>query len=129
MLHAATLELAKGTALKHRLTIAFSKHLSQIDPADLPAAARQEFIDIVRSLEAVRPLPGESAVQATVRKMSAEEADRCASRIVGLFGELARLSVMLPGDADSVPRPLSDRARAERREEGEGVPLLYAVEA
>ena len=128
-LHAATLELAKGTSLKHRLTIAFSKHLSLVDPSELPASLRDEFILLLRALEAVRPMTGESAVQATVRKMSADEADRCASRIVGLFGQLASLSLSLPADESGASRPLSDRDHGERREEGGGAPMLYAVEA
>ncbi len=129
-LHAATLELVKGTNLKQRLTVAFSKHLSQLDPTEFPVALRDEFVGIVRGLEAVRPLPGESAVQATVRKMSAEETDRCARRIVGLFGELARLGVLQGEDEKKAPRPLTARDRDERREDGGNtIPLLYAVEA
>src|ERR1700674_1808467 len=37
MLHAATLELTKGTSLKQRLATAFSKHLRYLDAADLPS--------------------------------------------------------------------------------------------
>ncbi len=124
-LHAATLELAKATPIKQRLTCAFSKHLKYIDASDLPPALRCEFHDLLRGLEAVAPLPGETPVQATVRKMSAEDADVVAARIVVLFGEVARISAA---------RPYEDEADAPRRERyaddsANVVPLLYAAEA
>jgi hypothetical protein len=125
-LHAATLELAKSTPIKQRLTHAFSKHLKYIDPVQLPQALRCELHDILRGLEAVAPLPGETPVQATVRKMSAEDADLFATRIVVLFGEVARAAV---------PARSHEAASVEQRLErfgddaGNVVPLLYAAEA
>ena len=127
-LHAATLELAKGTSLKQRLAVAFSKHLREIEVAELPAALQEQFIAIRNGLEAVRPLPGESAVQATVRKMSAAQADIYAARIVDLFGEVARANstlAALPRPAE--PAPLN--AYRDRAEALHVVPLLYAAEA
>ena len=126
-LHAATLELTKGTSLKHRLAIAFSKHLRDIDATELPTALQEQFLAIRQGLEAVRPLPGESAVQATVRKMSAEQADLYAARIVDLFGEAARATTVLPVNraAESTPLP----AYRERPDGLHVVPLLYAAEA
>jgi|SRR5712671_1756792 len=126
-LHAATLELTKGTSLKHRLAIAFSKHLREIDAAELPAALQDEFLEIRRGLEVVRPLPGETAVQATVRKMSAEQANLVAARIVDLFGEVARASTVtaLPRASDSAPL----NGYRERPDTLHVVPLLYAAEA
>jgi hypothetical protein len=126
-LHAATLELAKGTSLKHRLAVAFSKHLQEIEAADLPAALQEQFIAIRNGLEAVRPLPGESAVQATVRKMSAAQADVCAARIVDLFGEVARTTTLaaLPRPTETAPL----NAYRDRAETLHVVPLLYAAEA
>jgi hypothetical protein len=125
-LHAATLELTKGTSLKQRLASAFSKHLCRLDPIDLPAELRAEFTELVRGLESVRPLPGESAVQATVRKMSGEEADRYAARIVRLFGNLAARGAVEAGPVVvELPAP-----RFEEHERARGaVPLLYAAEA
>jgi hypothetical protein len=124
-LHAATLELAKATPIKQRLAHAFSKHLKYIDAAQLPPSLRGEFHDLVRGLEAVAPLPGETPVQATVRKMSAEDADLFATRIVVLFGEVARACV---------PRAVETEADAPRLErfaddDRNVVPLLYAAEA
>ncbi len=124
-LHAATLELAKATPIKQRLACAFSKHLKYLDAAQLPPALRCEFLDLVRGLESVAPLPGESPVQATVRKMSAEDADLFAARIVVLFGEVARASALRSLESEV------DEPRRERfADDGLNVvPLLYAAEA
>jgi hypothetical protein len=124
-LHAATLELTKGTSLKHRLTVAFSKHLRELDSTELPAPLQEEFVAIIQGLEAVPPLPGESAVQATVRKMSAEQADLYAARIVDLFGKVAGAGAVASRTAETVPlNGFRDRSDARH-----AVPLLYAAEA
>ena len=125
-LHAATLELTKGTSLKQRLASAFSKHLCRLDPDDLPTELRAEFTELVRGLESVRPLPGESAVQATVRKMSGDDADRYAARIVGLFGELASQGAV---NGNAVVLELPTPRYEEHERARSGVPLLYAAEA
>jgi hypothetical protein len=124
-LHAATLELAKATPIKQRLTLAFSKHLKHVDAEQLPVTLRCEFHDIVRGLEAVQPLPGETPVQATVRKMSTDDADLIATRIVVLFGEVARAATVHVSAADAA------EARQGRFpvEDNNFVPLLYAAEA
>ena len=85
-LHLAAQELASSANIKQRLTAAFSKHLLELDPAELPKESRGEFQSIARQMTCVRPLRGETAVAATVRKMSVEEAGECAQRIVGLLG-------------------------------------------
>ena len=125
MLHAATLELAKSTPIKQRLVCSFSKHLRHIEPAQLPAALRCEFHDLMRGLEAVSPMPGESPVQATVRKMSTEDADLFATRIVVLFGEVARASapaaIEIPAHEPRHERYVDDADNV--------VPLHYAAEA
>lgn len=123
-LHAATLELAKSAPIKQRLTLAFSKHLKHIDALQLPPSLRCEFLDILRGLEAIPPLPGETPVQATVRKMSAEDADLYAARIVVLFGEVARASTVPARDVE--PEPRVERYADDATNV---VPLLYAAEA
>ena len=126
-LHAATLELTKGTSIKHRLAVAFSKHLKHIDGGELPLPLQEQLVAIVKGLESVCPLPGESAVQATVRKMSANEADRCAARIVDLYGAVAgaRAQMQAPRAADATPL----NAFRERNDTRHSTPLLYAAEA
>ena len=85
-LHLAAQELASCYNIKQRLIVAFSKHLAELDPQELPKDLRAEFLSISRQMTCVRPLRGETAIAATVRKMSAEEAGECAQRIVGLLG-------------------------------------------
>lgn len=118
-LHAATLELTKSSALKQRLTCAFSTFLKDLEADELPAELRNAFVALHAELESVRPLPGETAVQATVRKMSHEQAETFAARIVDLYGDLLR-------SASSVTKlPLRDK----REDSSPVVPLLFAAEA
>jgi hypothetical protein len=118
-LHGATLELVKGSPIKQRLALAFSNHLKELDPSDLPAEMRPAFLGLVADLECVKPLPGESAVQATVRKMSPEQVDRCAACIVELYDGVAR-----------APTSIARLAPRDKREDSpQVVPLLFAAEA
>jgi hypothetical protein len=121
-LHAATLELTKSSAMKQRLTNAFSIFLKELDADELPTEMRPDFAALVAELESVRPLPGETAVQATVRKMSPEQAERLAARIVEIYGDLLRA----PSSVTKL------HPRDDKREKPEGaavVPLLFAAEA
>ena len=87
-LHRATLELASQYSIKQRLTRAFSSHLQDLDPADLPAEVRGRFTDLAARMTRVPPLRGETAVSATVRKMSNDEAGECAQQIVDILAAL-----------------------------------------
>ncbi len=128
-LHAATLELAKSSPIKQRLAHAFSKHLNLIETGQLPPSLRGEFQQIVQGLEAVNPLPGETRVQATVRKMSVEDADLYAARIVVLFGEFARASVPRVVELEAVHDAPAGRPERYADETGGVVPRMYAAEA
>lgn len=88
---AATLVLASAGPIKHRLVEAFRGHLADMEEDELPREIRDEFNSLSTALSCVRPLRGETAIQATVRKMSDSEAGGCAVRIVGMLGVLARL--------------------------------------
>jgi len=88
-LHHAALELASPDTLKHRLIKAFSSHLEELDLDNLPADLRTDFKRLTGRLTAVQPLRGETAVSATVRKMSNEEARSCAQEILELMANLA----------------------------------------
>jgi hypothetical protein len=87
---AATVVLASAGPIKHRLADAFRLHLCDLDEEELPKEIREEFSSITTCLNCVKPLRGETAVQATVRKMSDLEAGRIANRIVNLLGVVAR---------------------------------------
>jgi hypothetical protein len=91
-LHKATLELAKPTALKQRLTDAFKRHLIDLPTHELPAEVRKDFEALRQSMTRLRCQRGECPVAATVRKMSIGEADACAARIVALLDTLHRSS-------------------------------------
>ena len=89
-LHKATLELAKSTALKQRLTDAFTRYLLDLSSHEMPGEVREDFEALRQSMTRVRPQHGECPVAATVRKMSIGEADACAARIVALLDTLHR---------------------------------------
>jgi hypothetical protein len=101
-LHKATLELAKSTALKQRLTDAFTRYLLDLSPHDMPGEVREDFEALRLSMTRVRPHHGECPVAATVRKMSIGEADACAARIVALLDTLHRKSTQ-PQRANGQP--------------------------
>ena len=65
--------------------------MHDIDEDDLPISLKQSYADLRRSMQSVTPLQGESAICASVRKMSPDDAGECAAEIVTMFGELARL--------------------------------------
>lgn len=108
-LHRATVELAKPSGLKQRLTDAWSRNLDDLSVAEMPKELREDFESLRLSMTRVRPLPGESAVAATVRKMSIPEADACAQRIVALLDAVHRTTSAVkpngqgrtPGSTDS----------------------------
>jgi len=88
---AALLVLAGHGHIKQRLTKCYEEYLSGIDDDDLPIALKQTFADLRQCMQSVTPLNGESAVCASVRKMSPEDASECAGEIVMLFGDLCRM--------------------------------------
>lgn len=100
-LYKATLELAKPSAQKQRLTDAFTRHLLDLPTHEMPGDLRQDFEALRLSMTRVRPLQGESAVAATVRKMSIGEADACAARIVALLDALHRMMASAKASAQA----------------------------
>ena len=89
-LYLATLELVRSTPIKQRLVSAYRRHLAALPEDQLPSDARDTYKQIVASLSSVTPLRGEDAVAASVRKMSNQEADDCATLIAELFGVTCR---------------------------------------
>lgn len=87
----ATLILASAAPIKQRLADAYANHLARVDESELPKEIRDEYVRLERSLSAIPPMRGETAVQATVRKMSDREASSYAMQIVNLFGAITRL--------------------------------------
>jgi hypothetical protein len=89
-LHFATLELVRSTPLKQRLICAYRRHLALVLQDQLPSDVRASFSQLMDSFSSVQPLRGEDPVVATVRKMSSQEADDCATHIVEIFGLMCR---------------------------------------
>jgi hypothetical protein len=92
-LFAATAILASSGPIKQRLIDAYRTHLAGIDQDELPKEIREEFCSVADCMSCVRPLRGETAEQATVRKMSDIEAGRVALRIVSMLGAVARVQM------------------------------------
>jgi len=101
--YAALTVLAGNGHIKQRLIKAYEEHLDGIDEDELPVAIKQRFTDFRQSMQRVSPLHGESAVCASVRKMSPEDASECASHVVAFYGELSRLP-----DENPVALPIGD---------------------
>jgi len=114
--------LAKSSALKQRLTDAFTRYLIDLSPQDLPGEVRNDFEALRQSMTRVRPQHGECPVAATVRKMSIGEADACAARIIALLDALHRTSLPVP------PKP---GGQAMQRTVGEAaaarIPTLISI--
>ena len=54
------------------------------------AQLRLQFLELASQMQRERPLRGEDAVRATIRKMSNEEAEKHASLIVRMFCRITR---------------------------------------
>ena len=78
---------------------------------ELPEALRAPFRACQETLTRERPLRGEDAVRATVRKMSSQEADEVAASVVRLYGALAREAAR----ESALPNRRAERRRRERR--------------
>jgi len=89
-LEGAALALARSGSIKDRLAEAYRNHLALVDVQELPEVLRAEFRACSEALTREHPLRGEDAVRATVRKMSALEADELACSLVRLFASLVR---------------------------------------
>jgi hypothetical protein len=89
-LEGAALSLARSGPIKDRLSDAYRNHLALVNSDELPDSLRDDFRACHDALTRERPLRGEDAVRATVRKMSSHEADEIAASVVRLFAALAR---------------------------------------
>jgi len=104
-LESATLLLARCGAIKERLDGAWRQCLSSIDADDVPRELRPQFIELSQAMQRERPLRGEDAVRATIRKMSNGEAERHAALIVRMFCRMTRqqeLELPLPASSGAV---------------------------
>jgi hypothetical protein len=89
-LESATLLLARAGVIKDRLDGAWRQCLANIEPDDLSRELRLQFLELSSAMQRERPLRGEDAVRATIRKMSNEEAERHCAFIVRMFCRMTR---------------------------------------
>ena len=90
LLQRAALRLSQEGSIKDRLADAYASHLLEIDADDLPEEVRDDFAAMCEAMHRERPLPRESVIRASVRKMSNEETERHAASIVRMFCRLTR---------------------------------------
>jgi hypothetical protein len=121
--HLATLELVRSTPIKQRLIAAYRRSLSCLTMDQLPGEVRDSFAQIIRTLMGVLPMPGEDAVVASVRKMSIQEADECASQIVEIFGLMSQAT---PAVGTNRPSTVVQLHSIDRTTGEEFVPALIA---
>ena len=89
-LEAAAMTLARSGPIKDRLADAYRNHLALVSAEELPEGLRAEFRACHDALTRERPLRGEDAVRATVRKLSSHDADELACSVVRLFAAMVR---------------------------------------
>lgn len=101
-LEAAVTVLAGEGHIKQRLVRAFQDNLADIDDDDLPIYLKESFTELRMKLKSVKPLNGEGAVRASVRKMSGSDASSCGKLIIGLYAQ-----ALCGGACTDIKRPLS----------------------
>src|SRR5690606_12317929 len=90
LLQLATLRLSQDGPIKDRLIDAYDSHLASVEPEDLPEDLRGDFDALCAAMHREPPQARESAVRASVRKMSVMEAREYAAMVVRLFAGMAR---------------------------------------
>jgi hypothetical protein len=85
--------LAGHGHIKQRLIQAFDDNLAHIDDDTIPITVREPFAELNDLMNQVEPLNGEGPICASVRKMSIDEADECARRIIDLYSDMLKFAV------------------------------------
>ena len=106
--YAAVSMLAGHGCIKQRLVKAYEDNLAVIEVEDLPIAVKQSFADLRHMMSRVDAVvKREGRICASVRKMSVEEADECAHKIIDLYADMIRYS---DNAQESLPLQFGDRA-------------------
>jgi hypothetical protein len=87
---AAVLALVGDGPIKQRLGRAYSRHLDDLHPGDLPDSMRDRYERLHAAMHKVPPIGKEGSIKVTVQKMSFAEASGYAENIVELYAELLR---------------------------------------
>lgn len=77
--------------IKQRLVAGWLEYLEPLREEEIPEPIRPKFLSLRQALTAVAPTNGESAVQASVRKMSPLDAQRYATSILLMIAEMVRI--------------------------------------
>ncbi len=125
-LHCATLELVRSTPIKQRLIAAY-RHLTPIAEDQLPTESRSAFTQMMQTFAGVQPLRGEDPVVASVRKLSSQQADDCATLILEIFGAVSRADALAQRHQAAVASIVQLRSVERPAEEEFQVPALIAT--
>ncbi len=105
--YAAVSVLAGRGRIKQRLVKAYEENLAVIEDEDLPIAVKQSFADLRHMMSRVDPvMKREGRIRASVRKMSAGEADECAHKMIDLYRDMIRYS-------DNAQKPLRQGRKSQ----------------
>lgn len=77
--------------IKQRLVAGWLEYLEPLREEEIPEPIRPKFLSLRQALTTVAPTNGESAVQASVRKMSPLDAQRYATSILLMIAEMVRI--------------------------------------
>ena len=106
--YAAVSVLAGHGRIKQRLVKAYEDNLAVIEVEDLPIAVKQSFADLRHMMSRVDSVvKREGRICASVRKMSVEEADECAHKMIDLYADMIRYS---DNAQESLPLQFGDQA-------------------
>jgi hypothetical protein len=110
----ATLALVGPGPVKQRLCDAYIKHLHMVDEGALPKAVQTAYTELAQALRCARAAGGLGTVEASVRKMSDQDAGNLAAQVLEMLIVLSREDVReraaqphrqfrLVGDDDEIP--------------------------
>ena len=121
--------LARSGPIKDRLADAYRNHLALVTAEELPEGLRAEFRACHDALTRERPLRGEDAVRATVRKLSAYEADELACSVVRLFAAMVREDTRAQATENSDALPNGSAVVGARAKMLKSVPQVISLRA
>ena len=121
--------LARSGPIKDRLADAYRNHLALVTAEELPEGLRAEFRACHDALTRERPLRGEDAVRATVRKLSSNEADELACSVVRLFAAMVREDTRAQATESSDALPNGSAVVGARAKMLKSVPQVISLRA
>lgn len=89
----AALILTRSGTVKERLHAAYRQQLCEIECEQLPSDIRDDFANLLRAMTRERPLRGEDAAAATIRKLSNDQAETLAALLIDLFSRMSSLGI------------------------------------